>query len=151
MYRFVAILGGLVVCAGLSACTTGPDRLSATARPAAIQCAGFSFPIYFEKGSDELTAPARAVLASGAAQVKGCRVAKVEVLGLADADGRANRNLALSKRRAERVTEALAALGLPAPVFDTEAIGEAGAKGIDGKPEPLRRRTEVVIQAGPKS
>jgi outer membrane protein OmpA-like peptidoglycan-associated protein len=128
-----------------------PLKLAPAAQAAAPSCADFSFPIYFEKGSDQLTAAARAVLDSSAALARACTIGKVEVLGLADADGPANRNLALSRRRATHVAGALAADGLPAPVFDIEAIGEAGAKAVDGKPEPLRRRTEVVIHALPKT
>jgi peptidoglycan-associated lipoprotein len=134
-----------------AACTTTPAKRAATVSAAPRVCTDFSFPIYFDKGSDQLTAPAQAVLNSSALQAKGCLVSKVEVLGLADADGRANRNLALSHRRAARVAAALSAFGLPAPAFDIEAIGEAGAKAADGAPEPLRRRTEVVIHASSRS
>ncbi len=112
---------------------------------AAPQCADFSFPIYFETNSDALTAPARAVLADAAARARGCAVTKVEVLGLADADGPAHRNLILSRRRAAVVAKALVGAGLPGPDFDIEALGEAGARAPDGKPDPMRRRTEVVI------
>jgi outer membrane protein OmpA-like peptidoglycan-associated protein len=151
MANFRIMGAALGIGAVLTACSTGPDRLAPTAPVAPRQCGSVSFPIYFDKNADHLTASASAVLASGAAQVKGCVVSRVEVLGLADADGPTNHNLALSRRRADRVAEALAGLGLPAPVFDTEAIGAAGARAIDGKPEPLRRRTEVVIHAAPKS
>ena len=113
----------------------------------APSCADFSFPIYFETSSDQLTAAARLVTADAVARVKGCRVGEVMVLGLADADGAAQRNLALSRRRADTVAKALKAGGLPAPVFDIEAAGENGALTAAGRPEPLRRRTEVVIRA----
>jgi len=144
------ILTSAGACLVLAACESRPLR-PAPAPPAkaAAVCSDFSFPIYFEKGSDQLTAPARAVVDASVQQVRGCRVSRIEVLGLADADGPKLRNLALSRRRADNVAHALAGDGLPTPVFDIEAIGEAGAKAADGKPEPLRRRTEVVIHAGP--
>ncbi len=143
----IASAAGLV----LAACETRavrPPPPAAAVKPAP-SCSDFSFPIYFEKGSDHLTVSARAVLDAGVQQVRGCRVVKIEVLGLADADGPALRNLELSRRRANHVAHALEGAGLPTPVFDIEAIGEAGAKAADGKPEPLRRRTEVVIHATP--
>jgi outer membrane protein OmpA-like peptidoglycan-associated protein len=68
-------------------------------------------------------------------------------LGLADADGAARRNMVLSRKRAVVTAEALAAYGLPAPTFDIEALGKSGAVTPGGEPEPLRRRTEVVIRA----
>lgn len=148
MTSFAKTMAGIGLCLLVGACaeSAGPDRLKpVAAAPAAPSCSGFSFPIYFGKGSDQLTTPARAVLLSGAGRARGCPVAKIEVLGLADADGPRTRNLALSRRRAATVVKALEGFGLPAPVFDIEAIGEAGAKGPKGAPEPLRRRTEVVI------
>ena len=137
----IACLG----CAALAACSTTPKPVAMLTPP--VVCADFNFPIYFEKGSDQLTGPARQEIAYAAARVKGCKLGTMEVLGLADADGRAHRNLVLSRKRAVVVAEALAAYGLPAPTFDIEALGEAGAVTPGGEPEPLRRRTEVVIRA----
>jgi peptidoglycan-associated lipoprotein len=89
-------------------------------------------------------------VASGAERVRGCAVSQIQVLGLADAVGSRTRNLALSRRRAAEVGDALKALGLPAPMFDIEAMGEAGAKTVGGEPEVMRRRAEVVIHAAPR-
>jgi outer membrane protein OmpA-like peptidoglycan-associated protein len=129
----------------LSACADMSPRVSRAA--ARATCADQTFPIYFEGGSDQLTAAARQELAYVAAQVKGCRLGEVEVLGLADADGPDARSLELSKRRAAVVAQALAASGLPAPVFDVEALGKLGSRTRSGVPAPLHRRTEVVIHA----
>ncbi len=130
-------------------CATEPMRKTPASVAVVSGCADFSYPIYFEKGSDQLTAAARAVVDSSVKQVHGCKVTKVEVLGLADADGGKQRNLELSRRRASNVAKALAGEGMPTPAFDIDAIGELGARALDGKPEPLRRRTEVVIHAEP--
>jgi outer membrane protein OmpA-like peptidoglycan-associated protein len=144
------ILAATGACLVLIACESQPQRHAPAPSPRAGPfCADFSFPIYFDKGSDQLTASARAVVDASVRQIRGCRVSKIEVLGLADADGPKLRNLELSRRRADHVARALVGDGLPTPVFDIEAIGEAGAKAADGKPEPLRRRTEVVIHANP--
>jgi outer membrane protein OmpA-like peptidoglycan-associated protein len=136
-------LGFLAGC--LAACSTTPKPLAVTTAP--VLCADFNFPIYFEKGSDQLTGPARQEISFAASRVKGCKLGPVAVLGLADADGAARRNLILSRKRAVAVAQALAASGLPAPTFDIEALGEQGAVTPGGRPEPLRRRTEVVIRA----
>ena len=37
--------------------------------------------------------------------------------------------------------------GWPAPVFDVSAAGDAGATTDTGVREPLRRRTEVIVDA----
>lgn len=112
-------------------------------------CQDVTFPIYFETGSTELTQPALQSISTHAAEAKRCTVREVMVVGLADADGSASRNLQLSRQRAQSVAAALAAQGFPAPSFDIEAAGEAGAVAPTGQPEPLRRRAEVVVRLAP--
>lgn len=158
MRKATAIL--MVLTAGLAGSCATPARApakraaAATPRPASpplvtMVCADLSFPIYFETSSDRLTAAAGMVIAESAERLRGCQVSRVDVVGLADADGSANRNLALSRRRAGTVAQALAAAGLPRPAFDIDAVGAVGAVTPDGRPEPLRRRTEVIIRAAP--
>ncbi len=144
MDKSLRILPMVLGCLTVAACASEPARLEPAAPPATLSCGDFSFPIYFEKGSDQLTTPARAVLLAGAQRAHGCNVSKIEVLELADADGPAVRNLVLSRQRAAAVMHAMEGTGLPRPVFDIEAIGEAGAKS-GGRVEPLRRRTEGVV------
>ena len=142
----LCLVGGL----SLAACANqGGGARPSSAASASQSCADFSFPIYFETSSDALTAAAQQVVADSAARVKGCRIDKVELLGLADATGSAGANLEISRRRAAIVADALAAAGLPRPAFDVEAAGQLGAVTPGGAPEPLRRRTEVVIRARP--
>jgi outer membrane protein OmpA-like peptidoglycan-associated protein len=136
---------GLGLLSVLAACET-PSRPVPGLAPPPVACADFSFPIYFETGSEALTGVARQEIGYAAERVKGCKLGPVAVIGLADADGPARRNLALSRRRAAVTAAALAAAGLPAPTFDIEAFGEQGAVTPDGK-APLRRRTDVVIRA----
>lgn len=128
-----------------------PFQREVVAAVIAPTCQDMSLPIYFDVGSTELTAPAAQALRESAALTRECSVREVLVLGLADADGSVNRNMELSRKRAERVAAALTAEGLPAPAFDLEAAGEAGAVTPDGAPEVLRRRAEVVIRLGQKS
>jgi peptidoglycan-associated lipoprotein len=74
-------------------------------RPA---CEDFAVQIYFESQSAKLTSEARSVLKGAEAMATGCKVASVRVVGLADAVGAPDANLALSKQRADTVTRALA-------------------------------------------
>ena len=70
--------------------------------------------------------------------------------GLSDARGGGAANQSLSERRALAVADALKGAGWPAPVFDVGGVGEAGAVTDGGAREPMRRRTEVLVEAAPR-
>jgi outer membrane protein OmpA-like peptidoglycan-associated protein len=125
------------------------DREAVVAEPA--PCAARRFEVYFADGEARLTEPARQTIGMTAAQLQGCDIRRVQVLGLSDASGGAGANQSLSERRALAVAEALAAAGWPAPVFDVEAAGEDGAVTDTGAREPMRRRTEVLVEAAPRA
>jgi OOP family OmpA-OmpF porin len=126
----------------LQGCATGP-------KPLASHCSVTRFPIYFAKGSDVLSDQARDAIRAGADLVRTCRVREVDIFGLAEADGPASVDLALSKRRAANVAQALAAAGLPEPLFDVEGLGASTALTAKGRPAMLQRKTLVVIQVAP--
>jgi len=143
----VTVLGlGLVV--GLAGCGTMRDARERIVK-APPRCADQTVQIYFEAESAEVTKEGRAVLSAAAAQAKPCRITGVEVLGLSDSTGAAGANLDLSKRRAQSVTAALTAAGLPAGEFKLAGAGQAGAVTTDGKAAPLRRRADVVLHLSP--
>ena len=142
------VLLGLIAVAGCS--TPGfRNRSDLVVEPSA--CTAKRFEVYFADSEARLTEPARQAIGMTAAQLQGCEIRKVQVLGLADARGGAAANQSLSERRAIAVTEALTAAGWPAPVFDVEAVGETAAVADSGVQEPMRRRTEVLIDAVPRS
>ena len=99
--------------------------------------------IYFDRDSAEVTQEARSVLGSAGALAKGCKVASVHVVGLADSVGAPDVNLALSRQRATAVTKALAKVGFRQVEFDVAAAGDAGAVNGAGEARPLRRRADV--------
>lgn len=141
---------GLILAGGLAGCATGnpfKERDQLVATPAT--CVAKRFEIYFADGQAGLTAPASQAIQLTADQLKGCDIRSVKVLGLADARGGAEANQSLSERRAVAVAQALAGAGLPAPAFDVTAEGDAGATTETGLREPLRRRTEVLVDAAP--
>lgn len=109
------------------------------------RCQDQTVQIYFEPDVAEVTPEGRRVIAEAAALARGCTVARVSVLGLADAQGDPAANLELSKKRAQSVTAALVAAGLPAAEFDLAAAGQAGATTADGRTAPLRRRADVTL------
>lgn len=146
MKGLTVILGAALVVAG---CASLPrERADLVATPEA--CAPQRFDVYFRDGEAALTDAARHAIGLTATQLQGCDIRKVNVVGLTDARGGAVANLDLSERRALAVTEALEAAGWPAPVFSLMVAGESGSVTADGASEPMRRRTEVLVDAAPR-
>ena len=135
----VGLLVGALAAAGCADTGGGAPRpVAATAT--ATRCTDERFPIYFAQGSAELPPGAREVIRSASNRVSGCRIKAVDVVGVAAADA------ALTRRRVDVVTQALAAAGLPSPTFDVQVTGAASPPGPRA---PLARRTEVVLHAVP--
>lgn len=143
-----AVTAAMSVAMLLAGCTTVRNARDRIVKPQA-RCADVTVQIYFEPDSAEVTSEGRAVLRAAADQARACKVEGVSVLGLADAAGAPGANLDLSQRRAEAVTKALAATGLPAAAFDTAAAGQAGAVTATGDTRPLRRRADVTLKLSP--
>lgn len=146
MARMAAVAA---LAAGLAACAT-VERARERFVQLPNRCADRAVQIYFEPGAAELTEEGRAVIRQAAEEARGCTVGSVEVTGLADASGASDANLELSKRRAQSVTAALAAAGLPAAEFRVAAAGDAGSATRDGSTAPLRRRADVVLHMSRK-
>lgn len=130
-----------VTLAGCQTVREARDRLV----KAPPRCEDQTVQIYFEPDQAEVTPEGRRVIGEAANLARGCKVARVSVLGLADAQGESAANLELSKRRAQSVTAALVAAQLPAAEFRVAAAGQAGATTADGRAAPLRRRADVVL------
>lgn len=133
----------------VSGCTSMPGARERLVK-SPPRCADQTVQIYFEPDSAELTREGKMVIHNAAAYAVGCRVASVEVVGLADAAGAPDASLELSKRRASAVADALAANGLPPAEFKVGAAGQAGAVTPGGK-APLRRRTDVTLRLSPSA
>ena len=143
-----AILGAGLVLAGCALAPGMRDRSELVSEPEA--CAPQRFDIYFRDGEAGLTDAARHAIGLTATQLQGCDIRAVQVVGLADARGGPNANLDLSERRALAVAEALTAAGWPSPAFNLVVAGESGSTTAEGAREPMRRRTEVLVDAAPR-
>lgn len=141
----IAALAGALA---LGACAT-PMRRDEIVTSSSM-CMPVRFDIYFRENEARLTDAADQAVEAAAAVLRTCDVRSIQVLGLADATGASESNLSLSQRRARTVAQALNAAGLPTPAFDVTAAGDAGATTAGGVSEPLRRRTEVVVDAHPR-
>jgi outer membrane protein OmpA-like peptidoglycan-associated protein len=135
---------GLALALLVGGCAT-VENARARLVKAPARCADQTISIYFEPDSAELTREGRMLISQAAAGAARCRVTAVDVLGLSDATGAADANLALSKTRAAAVAQALAANGLPAADFRVGAAGDAGAVTPQGEARPLRRRVDVTL------
>jgi len=110
--RVAAVAAIAALGIGLPACT----NTSSTPLVKTTACADFSFPVYFEQHSDQLSAGALQVISASVARATSCPVAGLAISGLGDDTG-------LASRRAAAVAKALAADGLasPAPVVQASA------------------------------
>ncbi len=117
---------------GLAGCETTHRRYTGPLIAAPASCADIVFPIYFEPGSAAVTREAERMIASASRRSAGCRVAGVDVVGLADAAGAAGANLALSERRADAVTQALGRNGFSTAPVRVVASGAADASTASG-------------------
>jgi len=146
-------LKGLLALATSGLLLAGCEGLGGTPEPlvqALPSCGTRTLEIYFAEGQSGLAPSARQALDLTAASLRSCEIRSVKVTGLADASGGSAANLSLSQARARVVAQALEASGWPPPAFDLEAAGDEGAMGPGGIAEPLRRRTEVIVESVPK-
>ena len=124
------LIAALLIAAG-AASLAGCGSMSGLETRARIlsepPCTDFFFPIYFARRSAELTKAAQGVVANAGGHAKGCTIAKVEVIGLADYRRPSADGLALSRERARLLDEALKGAGLPSPSYQLSALGDAGA------------------------
>lgn len=136
----------LALAAALTGCATPPAAPPPVVAAApARACADLDFPVYFETGSDRLTAPARQVLAAAAGRMHGCRVTSGEIVGLAAASAPSATADDLSRHRARAVADALTAEGVPAPALDLRADGRDGARSAGGHAAPMRHAAQVFL------
>ena len=134
--------------AGMAACAPTAKRTDLVVGESI--CASGRFDVYFVENQARLTDAATLLLNTAAEKARDCRIQRVRVIGLADATGAPDVNLSLSQRRARAVADALARAGMPAPAFELNAVGDAGAVTPSGADELLRRRAEVIIEAAPR-
>lgn len=113
-------------------------------------CVDTQFTVYFSENSNRLTRPAGQVIQEAGRALKDCNITRARVVGLSDATGGSQANLTLSQQRAVAVAGALRQQGLPAPSFEIDANGEAGATTAEGNDDPVRRRAEVFLTVSPR-
>lgn len=107
-----------------------------------------TFLLYFEQGTDALTAESERRLTDVLETVEGRRLPQVEVSGHTDRSGSAAFNDRLALTRAQLVARAILQLGVPDRVLTVESFGERApiVPTADGVSEARNRRVEIVIR-----
>jgi outer membrane protein OmpA-like peptidoglycan-associated protein len=106
------------------------------------------FTMYFELGSDELTATSRAAFENARSTIASWSAVEVVVVGHTDRLGAMEYNDQLSKRRAQVIATRLVASGVPSHAIEVAARGEREplVPTADGMPEPRNRRVEIKVR-----
>ena len=127
-------------------------RLSGTAQapaePAAAPGPGREFRVYFEFDKSELLPEAQQILQQVATLAKQQPALKVMLVGKADRAGSDGYNMALSRRRADSVRNALTAAGLAGNRIETRWVGEREppVPTPDNVREPRNRVVEINLR-----
>lgn len=114
------------------------------ARPRAAR----HFLLYFESGSNQLTAESEQLIPQILQHVKSRSVPDVTVTGHTDTIGPSQSNIALGLSRASLIRDRLVGVGLDLSLVSTESHGEANllVPTPDETPEPRNRRVEVSVR-----
>ena len=106
------------------------------------------FLLYFDTGSDTLTAESRALVPEILATVTGRPVPEVSVIGHTDTTGGAAANVELGLRRAALIRGLLVGAGLDSGLIEVTSHGESNpvVPTPDDTAEARNRRVEVTVR-----
>lgn len=146
---FVLFGSGLTLLAGCQDDRPPAQRFHGPLIASPVRCADFDQAVYFEPGQAQITRQADNSITAALARARRCRVTGVSIVGLADAPGSPDANLALSQRRADAARAELHRKGLDTVDIDTKAVGSAVAQTAEGQARPLRRRAVLTFHLSP--
>ena len=106
------------------------------------------FNLYFELGSDTLTAESKALAAEVVSTVRARSAPDVTVIGHTDTTDTAANNAALGLRRAVLIRDLLVQAGLDGALVEVASHGESDllVPTPDNTAEPKNRRVEVSVR-----
>lgn len=131
-----AFLAALLLAAGFIATVPSAHAADANSR---------NYVVFFKEWSAAIDKPAASVISAAAKAAKANSALKVHVTAYADTTGSAQANHYLTQTRAQVVTDALTADGVPANRIEQSSEGSVPA--VDTKQESRR----VTITLGPAS
>lgn len=108
----------------------------------------FSYMLFFNTGTTELTAQSRSSLNEVRQKIKGFPAAQVSVIGHTDRVGTIEANDALSFKRAAVIRDMLIQLGIPKDAIEVVGRGEREplVHTADGKAQERNRRVEIKLR-----
>lgn len=108
-------------------------------------CMPGPYLVFFELGSDDITAPARGILDLAADQFHCGHFTGATLSGHSDTSPREKDNLILSRRRGEKVKRYLIRQGVPASAITIAAFGSSRplVAERDGVPDEQNQRVEI--------
>lgn len=108
----------------------------------------FSYTLYFNSATTELTPQSRTSLNDVRQKIKGFPAAQVTVIGHTDRVGSPESNDTLSLKRAGAVRDMLIQIGIPREAIEVVGRGEREllVQTADGKAEERNRRVEIKLR-----
>ncbi len=134
----------LVIGVFAAAALLGSAAVDAVRAPAQAQTTLSSYTVEFALGSASLSAQAQQVVREAAASFQRGDATMVRVVGHTDTTGSAEFNQRLSERRAQAVSDALVAAGVPAGVVQQQGVGQRQLI-VPTDDNVLEQRNRVVV------
>lgn len=146
--RNTHLVGVMVILGMLGGCAeeavSPPPQVATSPAP---QLAGAWYQVYFDNGSSQINDRGRLIVNTVAYVTTNNGTTRVTVIGKTDRVGAPPANMALAKRRAEAIRDALVTAGVPTSRIDTSWIGE-GKQDVataDDVAEPRNRVVDVTV------
>jgi len=105
-----------------------------------------TYTLYFEFGSEDLTAESTQTLEAILTEVATREAAEILLVGHSDAPGTIEANLALSLRRAERMRDLVVERGVPAGIVTATGVGDTDPEVSSDVEEARNRRVEITVR-----
>jgi OmpA-OmpF porin, OOP family len=118
------------------------------AASAALPPKAETYVLYFEFGTEDLTAESSQTLDTILSEVANRATAEIICVGHSDAAGTAERNLELSQRRAERMRNLVIERGAPPAMVTAFGVGSSDpeVRTADNVEEARNRRVEITVR-----
>jgi peptidoglycan-associated lipoprotein len=140
-------VAAMFACA-LGACETLPGASDDAAEFDPAACYEREFNVYFDGADATLSPEARAAISAVGTALRGCRIDRVRIVGMADAALEAEISIEISEARARAIRDYLETeFRWAHDKFELRARGDRGAVTDEGLNRPLRSRARVVATA----
>jgi outer membrane protein OmpA-like peptidoglycan-associated protein len=148
MKIWFAAAAALALCGCASTNGASENSAAAAAPFDPSSCYLRDFAVYFDNQDTRLSGAARRVIDAQIDPLRGCQIAHVRIVGLAEDEGGASVSEQISMQRADAISEYIhRRTGWTQQNWELLATGERGAVTESGRTVPMRRRARVVIDA----